>query len=324
MRLRFFLLWLVFVAPVISGGSAASAQSYPVKPIRLIVPWPPGATADTAARVVTHKVGESFGQQVVVDNRAGGSTIIGTEIAAKSARDGYTLLLAPFNFGANPSLFAKLPYDSAKDFRAVALLGTSPIVLVVNPRVSAHTVKELISLAAAAPGKLNYATAGNGSSNHLAGELFKSLTGVDITHVPYKGGAPAATAVVAGEVPLIFSALSSAITHVRAGRLRALAVASQARSAALPAVPTMREAGITGGEVGAWHGVLAPTGTPSEIVNQLNAEIAKALVASDVKQRLVEIGFDPVPGSPAQFDRFIKSEISRWAKVIRAAKISPS
>ncbi len=323
MHSRLILLWLLYLPLAISSSTAVFAQSYPVKPIRLIVPWPPGATADTAARIVAEKVRDAFGQQIVVDNRAGASTIIGTEIAAKSPPDGYTLLLAPFNFGANPSLFAKLPYRSADDFSAVALLGISPILLVVNPRISAYSVKDIISLAAAAPGKLNYASAGNGSSNHLAGELFRSLTGADITHVPYKGGAPAATAVVAGEVQLMFSALSSAIRHVRAGRLRALAVASQVRSAALPAVPTMREAGIRGGEVGAWHGVMAPAGTPGQIVNQLNAEIARALLSPDVKQRLVEFGFDPVGGSPAQFDEFIKSEMARWAKVINAAKISP-
>jgi len=197
-------------------------------------------------------------------------------------------------------------------------------MLVVNPRIPARSVKELIELAAAAPGKFTYATAGNGSSNHLAGELFKLLAGVDLTHVPYKGGAPAATAVVAGEVDLMFAALSSAVSHVRAGRVRALAVASHTRSSALPAVPTMREAGISGGEVGAWHGVLAPAGTPSEIISRVNAEVTKALQSSDVTQRLVEIGFDPAPGTAAQFDKFIKAEIARWAKIIRAAKISPT
>lgn len=317
------LTWLLFSAAVaLSWMAAVQAQSYPVRPVRLIVPFPPGATADTAARTVAQKLGERLGQQVVVDNRGGASTIIGTEIVAKALPDGYTLISAPFNFAVNPSLFRKLPYDPARDFRTVALLGMTPIVLVVHPSVPSRSVRELIALARANPGKLNYASAGEGSSNHLAAELFNDLARVRMTHVPYKGAAPAVTALVGGETALMFSALPSAISQIKAGRLKALAVASRVRASALPAVPTMAEAGVANCEVGAWHGVLAPSGTPNEIVTRLNAEIVNVLRLPEVAERFSAIGFDPAGGTPEDFGRFIRSEMERWAKVVKAAKIS--
>jgi len=314
------LLLIVFV---MSSTEGACAQPYPVRPIRLIVPFPPGGIADIAARTVAQKIGERLGKQVVIDNRGGGNTIIGTDMAAKATPDGYTLISVPFNYAVNPSLYKRLPYDPAKDLKAVALLGLSPNFLVVHPSVPARSVKELIALAAANPGKLNYATGGEGTSNHLATELFKLSAHVDMVHVPYKGAAPAITALVAGEVSLLFVAVSSVITQIQAGRLRALAVTSKKRSPALPNVPTMEESGVPNCEVSAWHGVMAPTGTPIEVILKLNLEIAGALRLPDVLERFTAIGFEPHGGTPEDFEQFIKAEMEKWALLIRAAKISP-
>lgn len=318
---------IAFVLLTLFAGSwtgAVHGQGYPTRPVRVIVPWPPGGTADTVARLVMQRLSESFRQQFVIDNRAGASTIIGTELAAKASQDGYTLFVAPFNFAVNPSLFKKLPYRPTQDFTAVALFGTSPIVLVVNPGVPVRTVPELVRLARTQPGKLNYASAGKGSSNHLAGERFRMVTGADIRHVPYKGGAPAATAVAAGEVQLMFSATSSAISHIRAGRIIALAVAHDRRSPALPDVQTLREAGVDGAEVGAWHGLIATAGTPNSIVRQLGGAVTQALKSTEVHRRLVHLGFNPVGGTPDQFTRFINDEIGKWRRVVGQAGISPN
>ena len=315
--MRLFML-AILLLPALVG-----AQSYPVRPIRLIVPFPPGGIADIAARTVAQKVGERLGQRVVVDNRGGGNTVIGTDMAAKASPDGYTLVSVPFNYGVNPSFYEKLPYDPAKDLKAVALLGLSPNFLLVHPAVPARSVKELIALAAANPGKLNYATGGEASSNHLATELFKLAANIDVVHIPYKGAASAVTALMSGEVTLLFVAVSSVIAHIQAGRLRALAVASNKRSPALSNVPTMAQAGVPNCEVSAWHGVMAPNGTSRQVILKLNAEIARALRLPDVTERFAAIGFEPRAGTPEDFDRFIKSEIEKWAVVIRRAKISP-
>ncbi len=297
------------------------AQTYPEKSIRFVVPYAPGGVADVAIRIVSRKLSERFGQQVIVDNRGGASQIIGMLIVARSAPDGYTLLNAPIALASNGGLYAKLPYKQ-NDLKAVILLGVAPVVLVIHPSVPAKTVKEFLAYAATNPGKLTYSSAGNGSSNHLAAELFGRLTKIPLTHVPYKGGEPGLIAVASSEVSFMFSTLATAIAHMKAGRVTALALASSARSKAAPALPTMREAGVEGCEVSAWHGVMVPAGTPDQIVNRLNAEINGILRSSDVIERFSAIGLDPAGGTPQEFARFIQSETVKWEKVIREAKIT--
>lgn len=297
------------------------AQTYPARSIRLVVPFPPGGIADVAARTVGQKISERLGQQVVLDNRGGGNTIIGTEFVAKSAPDGYTLVSVPFNYGVNPSFYKKLPYDPNVDLKAVGLLGLSPNILVVHPSVPAYSVKELVALATARPGVLNFATGGAATSNHLAAELFKQSARIDMRHVPYKGAGPSAIALMSGEVSLSFIAVSSVTQQIKAGKLRALALTSNKRTSAFPDVPTMAEAGVANCEVSAWHGVMAPNGTAREIISLLNAEINHALQLRDVIERFAAMGFEPRPGSTEAFDKFIKAEIEKWGRVVRAAKI---
>ena len=311
---------LVLAVLALAPGHAA-AQAYPTGPVRLVVPFPPGGTADPVARTVAQRLTQQLGQQVVVDNRAGGSTIIGTEIVAKAAPDGQTLLSAPFSFSANPSLFAKLPYDPMKDFVPITLLGATPIVLLVHPSFPARTVKELIAMAKAKPGEINYGSAGNGTSNHLAAELFNQLAQVKLTNIPYKGAGPATTALVSGEVFVGFPALPSAAPHIKNGRARALAVASRTRARSMPNLPTMAEAGVPGCELEAWHGLMAPAGTPSAIITRLSSETQKALQHPDVAKRFDAIGFETGGGSPEEFARFIQSETAKWARVVKTAKI---
>ena len=302
-------------------ANSSAAQTYPTGPVRLIVPFPPGGTADPVARAVAQKLSQQLGHQVIVDNRAGGSTIIGTELVAKAAPDGHTLLSAPFSFSANPSLFAKLPYDPLRDFVPITFLGATPVVLLVHPSFPARSVKELIALAKSKPGEINYGSAGNGTSNHLAAELFNQLAQVKLTNVPYKGAGPATTALVAGEVFVGFPALPSAASHIKSGRARALAVASRARARSMPNLPTMAEAGVPGCELEAWHGIMAPAGTPASVVTRLSNETQKALREPDLVQRFDAIGFETGGGSPEDFARFIRSEMQKWAKVIRTANI---
>jgi tripartite-type tricarboxylate transporter receptor subunit TctC len=313
-------LALVFAAVLLVSAPAA-AQRYPTGPIRLVVPFPPGGTADPVARAVAQKLTQQMGQQVIVDNRSGGSTIIGTEIVAKAPPDGHTLLSAPFSFSANPSLFAKLPYDPLKDFVPITFLGATPIVLIVHPSFPARSVKELIALAKAKPGDINYGSAGNGTSNHLAAELFNQLAGIKLTHVPYKGAGPATVALVSGEVVVGFPALPSAAPHIKNGRARPLAVASRSRARAMPDLLTMAEAGVPGGELEAWHGIMAPVGTPPAIIARLSAETQKALKDPEITKLFDAMGFETGGGSPEDFARFIRSEMQKWEKVIRAANI---
>ena len=302
--------------------SYAAAQAYPAGPVRLVVPFPPGGTADPVARAVAQKLSQQLGQQVIIDNRSGASTIIGTELVAKAAPDGYTLLSAPFSFSANPSLFAKLPYDPLKDFVPITFLGATPVVLLVHPSFPARTVKELIAMAKAKPGEINYASAGNGTSNHLAAELFNQLAQVRLTNIPYKGAGPATAALVSGEVFVSFPwALPSAAPHIKTNRARALALASRARARSMPDLPTMREAGVPGCELEAWHGVMAPAGTPAAIITRLSNEIQKVPKDPEVTQRFDTIGFETGGGSPDDFARFIRSEMQKWGQVIRTARI---
>jgi tripartite-type tricarboxylate transporter receptor subunit TctC len=320
---RIFSGQLAFTALVLAAGAAdAVAAGYPEKPIRFIVPNPPGGGADLVARVLGAKLTEHTGQQVVVDNRAGAAGVIGTDLAARAEPNGYTLLLGyTANLCFAPSLFAKLPYDPVRDFAPVTLVGSTAYVLAVHPSVPAKSVKELIALARAKPGQLNFASIGNGQGNHLAGELFNTMSGAQLQHVPYKGGGAAVSAVLSGEAQLIFGSMLSTLAHVRAGKLRALGITAVRRSSAAPDVPTIAESGLPGYSVSTWMGVLVPAGTRKDIVEKLHAEIVKALETPDVKQRFSSQGLELAVTTPAEFAQLIKSETGKWAKVIKSANL---
>ena len=299
-------------------ATAASAQTYPTKPIRLVVPFPPGGATDILARDVAQKLTEAWGQQVIVDNRPGAGGNIGSELVAKAAPDGYTLEMGTVGTHAiNASLYAKMPYDHVKDFAPVILVAGVPNVLVVNPALPANSVAELIAYAKANPGKLNFASSGNGTSIHLSGELFKFMAGVQMTHVPYKGSAPALQDLIGGQVQLMFDNLPPSLPQIKAGKLRALAVTSLARAPALPDVPTMAEAGLPGYEASSWFGVLAPAGTPPAIVAKLNAEIARWLATPEAKEKLSKQGANAAGGTPEDFAKHIAAETAKWAKVVK-------
>lgn len=300
------------------AASVALAQGYPNKPVRMVVPFPPGGTTDILARAVGQKLSEAWGSQVIIDNRPGAGGNIGTDIVAKAAPDGYTLLMATVGTHAiNGSLYAKLPFDPVKDFAPVTLVASVPNVLVVHPSLPATSVKELIALAKSKPGELTFASSGNGTSIHLAGELFKTMTGTKMLHIPYKGSAPAITDLLGGQTNMMFDNLPSAMPHIKSGKLRALAVTSAHRSAALPDVPTIAESGIPGYEASSWFGVVAPAGTPKEIVAKINADIVRGLSAPDLKDRLSGQGAEPVGNTPEQFAAYIKTETAKWAKVVK-------
>lgn len=301
--------------------STFAAQGYPERAIRLVVPYPPGGAADLIGRTLSQKMTEDLGQQVIVDNRAGGGQIIGTDIVAKAAPDGYTLLQASVTHGINPGLVPKLPYDSVKDFAPVSLIASSSLVLIVHPSLPVRSIQELIGLAKAKPGQLNYGSAGNGSGGHLATELFRSMTGVDVVHVPYKGAGPAMTDLIAGQVQLMFTSPLAAGPHVRAGKLRLLGVTGKARSAATPDVPTIAEAGVAGYEATLWYALLAPAGTPQATVSRLNAAMRKTLAFPDVRERFGKYGAETSASSPEEATAHIRQEIEKWRKVIKAAGI---
>ncbi|HEY7788853.1 MAG TPA: tripartite tricarboxylate transporter substrate binding protein [Casimicrobiaceae bacterium] len=308
---------MLTVAPL---ALAQGAASYPAKPIRLVVPFPAGGTTDILARAVAQKLSEAWGQQVIVDNRPGAGGNIGSDLVAKSAPDGYTLLMGTVGTHAiNPSLYAKMPYDHVKDFAPVILVAGVPNVLVVNPSLPVHSVQELIAYAKANPGKLNFASSGNGTSIHLSGELFKTMTGVQMTHIPYKGSAPALTDLVGGQVQLMFDNLPSSLPFIKAGRLRALAVTSGTRAAALPDLPTLAESGLAGFEASSWFGVLAPAGTPRDIVAKLNGAIATWLASPEAREKLSSQGAIAAGGTPDAFARHIAAETVKWAKVVKAS-----
>ena len=296
------------------------SQNWPSKPLRYIVPFPPGAFNDTLGRIMSSELPKVLGQPVVVENKPGGNTIIGTEAAAKSPPDGYTLFGAALPFAVIQSLY-KTPFDVTKDFAPITLAGTTPNLLVANPAAPVNSVKELIDYARANPGKLNYASTGNGTSNHLSFELFKSMTKTFITHIPYKGSAPAVTDLIAGQVQVMFDNTPNVLPQVKAGKLKALAVSSKKRSSLAPDVPTVDEAGVPGYEVNVWFGILAPAGTPKDIVARLNAEMVKIIRSPEVSDRFARAGVDPVASSPEEFSAFLKSEVSRWGKVVQDAGI---
>lgn len=304
------LLTSLWAAPIV-------AQNYPSKPIRLIVPFPPGGGTDVVARGIARKLGENLGQQIIVDNRAGAAGNLGTELAAKAAPDGYTLLLLSGTQAVNATLFKKLPYDLVRDFAAVSQVAAAPLLLVTHPSLPVKSVNELIALARSKPGQLNFATGGSGTGPHVAMELFAASTGVKMIHVPYKGNGPAVVDVVGGQCQLMFANLTGVLTAVQAGRLRALAVSSLNRSPLLPDVPTVAEAGIAGYEVVQWFGLVAPAGTMPGIIARLHAEIAKVLDTREFRDLLERDGAEPAKRSSEEFAAFIKSEIAKWADVIR-------
>jgi tripartite-type tricarboxylate transporter receptor subunit TctC len=297
------------------------AQPYPVKAIRMIVPFGTGSTTDTLGRLVAQKFTETWGQPVVIDNRGGAGGNIGTEMVAKAAGDGYTLLMAAGSHAINPSLYGKLSYDAVRDFAPVTLVGSSPQLLIASTGLPANSVRELIALAAAKPGQLRYASGGNGSPSHLAMELFKSMAKVDMVHVPYKGGDPVLIALLSGEMQLYFGNIRAMMPHVKAGKLKALGVTSPNRSPAVPEIPTIAESGLPGYAMMAWWGLLAPAGTPKSIVTQLQAEVARMLKVPALRDRLAAVGIDAVGSSPEAFSAYIRQEIKTWAKVVKEAGV---
>ena len=317
---RYFLLFFSCCSlcpSVTKSNFAFSGKAIRLKPIRVIVPYPPGGFNDTLARTLGQKLNEKWGQPVVVDNRPGGGTTIGTNLAAKSAPDGYTLLIVSFAFAVNPALYASLPYDTDKDFVPIVFAGSTPNLLVVHPELPVKSVKELIALARSNPGKLNYASAGNGSSNHLSMELFKSLTGVDIVHVPYKGSAPAVTDLIGGQVDLMFDNVPNVLQQVKAGKLRGLAVSSKERSPFIKELPTVAESGVPGFDVSVWFGVVAPAGTPQSVIAKLNAEINGILKLAEIRQAFNNQGVEPAGGTPGEFSSFLVAQTTKWAKVVK-------
>jgi tripartite-type tricarboxylate transporter receptor subunit TctC len=289
----------------------------------LVVPFPPGGGTDILARLFGQKVSETLSQQIIIDNRGGAGGTIGTDIAAKAPPDGYTLILVSGSHAINPGLYQKLPYDSINDFAPITQIATSPGILVVNPSLPVKSVKDLIALARAKPGQINYASAGSGTPPHLAGELFKVMAKIDMVHVPYKGNAPAFTDVIGGQVSLIFPTMPSAMPFIKSGKLRPIAVTSAKRSPAAPDIPTIAESGLPGYEATSWYGILAPARTPSQIVARLHEVLVSVIGAPDMKDKLAAQGLDPVGNTPQQFVAVINSEIVKWAKVIKASGAKP-
>ena len=325
MNLMLNLRTLLFAAAgllsvAIGCGAPAVAEDYPSRPIRLIIPFPPGGSNDVVGRIVANQLGQKLGQTVFVDNRAGAGGVVGTDVAAKSAPDGYTLLVISIAHAVDPFIY-KEPYDPIKDFAPVAILATGTNVLTVNPTVPVHSVNELIDLAKAKPGFLNYASAGIGSFQNLSGELFKVMAGVDIVHVPYKGGGPSMLAVIAGEAQLMFSSIVQTVPNIQSGRLRALATGGAQRSPIMPELPTIAEAGVPGYVAGDWWGILAPAGTPQPIIDKLHGTIEQVLNSDDTKKNLDLQGASPLHMSTAEFGAFIKSEMTKWGPVVTKAGI---
>ena len=293
-------------------------QGYPNKAVKYVVPFPPGGTTDTLARIISPKLTEALGQQVIVDNRAGAGGNIGSDVVAKSAPDGYTILGGTISSHAiNVSLYANMPYDPVRDFVPITLIGTNANVLIVHPSDPANSVADLIARAKADPGKVTFASAGGGTSQHLSGEMFKSMAKIDITHIPYKGSAPAITDLMGGQVTMMFDTLVVAAPQIRAGKVKALAVTSAQRVPGFEQIPTMNEAGVAGYEVVSWQGIFAPAKTPPEIVKRLNTEFVKIIKMADVRERFATLGLEPAGNSSEEFAAFQKAEIAKWAKVVR-------
>jgi tripartite-type tricarboxylate transporter receptor subunit TctC len=310
----------VLLAAAIAGHAHAAdaGTPYPTRPVRLILGYPPGGASDAVARILVQPLPGRLGQQVVIDNRPGAGGNIAAEIAARSAPDGHTWFLGNNAILAtNQALYERLPFDSVRDFATVVLVGTQPSVLVVHPSLPAKSVRDVVALAKARPGQLNYASTGTGTAGHLVGELFKSLTKVSFVHIPYKGGGPAVIDLVSGQVHFMFATAASVMQHVRSGRLRALAVTSAKRSPSLPDLPTVAEAGVPGFEAINWHGIVVPAATPAPVIAKINAELTAVLGMSETRERLGAQGVEPKGGTPAEFATYLRSEIPKWTKVVR-------
>jgi tripartite-type tricarboxylate transporter receptor subunit TctC len=317
----FFLLFLAAALP--AAGAAHAQQNYPVRAIRLIVPSSPGGGTDITARIIAPKLGEFLGQQVVVENRPGAGTMIGGEVVARAAPDGYTLLMGISTLAINPAIYRRVPYDALRDFAPISQVVALPNILVVHPSLPVKTVKELIAFARARPGQINFASAGVGTNPHLSMELFLSMAGLKMVHVPYKGSGQGVIDLIAGHVSVMTPSIITALSYVRNGRLRALGVTSAKRASGAPDIPTIAEAGLPGYEAVQWFGVLAPAGTPREIVTRLHGEIVRVLQVADVRQRLLQDGAEPVGSTPEEFGAFIRAETAKWAKVARDIGIRP-
>lgn len=313
--------WVLLCTALFATGMSAGAQQYPTRPVRLIVPQSAGGSTDVVARVIAQRMTETLRQHVIVDNRPGAGSLNGTELVAKAAPDGYTLLVVAASFTINPAIRKDLPFDPIHDFTPVSQLVTLPHILVVHPSVPATSAKELIALAKSRPGVLNYGISGIATSTHMAGELFMYMTGARMVSIPYKGGAPGMTALLSGEVQLYFATISTAIPHIRSGRLRALGVTTVKRSVAAPEFPTIAEAGVPGYEHSSWVGMLAPARLPQPVMSTISGESSKAVQSQDVKTLLLRDGLEAVGNSPKEFDKIIKSEVAKWIKVAKAANI---
>jgi tripartite-type tricarboxylate transporter receptor subunit TctC len=314
----------MLAAALIGACGAVSAwpqAAYPAKPIRWIVPWPPGGGADVLSRMLSPKLSEALGQQIIIDNRGGAAGNIGAELAAKSPPDGYTIVFAySGTHSVNPSIYARMPFRET-DFTPIIWLATVPQVLVVHPSLPIRNIRDLVALAKSKPGELTYGSSGSGAINHLAGELFNHMAGTKIIHVPYKGGGPAAVALISGEITTIFGEPASFVQFIKSGKARAVAVTSARRSLFLPELPTIAESGLPGYEVTSWNGMLAPAGTPAEIVRRLNAEYNKIILEPEMRKRMVANGYEPVGGAPEKFGELIRSETAKWAPVVKRAGI---
>jgi tripartite-type tricarboxylate transporter receptor subunit TctC len=317
------ILVCALAATLLSGwqGQLAAQQPYPSKPVRIISPFAPGGGNDALCRIIAPKLGDNLKQQVIIENRAGANGIVGTEVAARSAPDGYTIVLIPSGHTVNATLYSKLPYDSIRDFTPLTLVGSSPLVLAMHPSVPTKNVKELVALAKARPGQLTYVSAGVGSSGHLAGALFETMTGTKMVHIPYKGMAIALTDLIGGQVSLTFGTSASVMPHVRSGRLRALATTGAQRSPVLPDIPTVAESGLPDYEASLWYGFVGPARLPPEIAQRLNSEIVSVLKLPEIRERLAREGVDARPSTTEEFARLLVSDLERWAKVIQRAGV---
>ncbi|CAN7718618.1 tripartite tricarboxylate transporter substrate binding protein [Variovorax sp. LjRoot290] len=317
--MRPLVLGILAAATAASFAAPATAQSFPAKPIRIVVPATPGGAIDLAARVIGDKLAQAWGQPVVVDNKPGAAGISGTDIVAKAPADGYTFALVASSHAINATLYGKLPYDTQKDFTPVALTHVVPLVLVVNNNLPAKSVRDFANYLKANPGKVSYASSGNGGAPHLSAELFKSLTATTMTHIPYKGSTAAHTDLISGEVQAMFDTVVAIGPQIKAGKVRPLGVTTAKRSAALPEVPTIAESGVSGYETSTWGGLIAPAGTPKDIVAKVNAEVNRILKMPDVRERLQASGAEPASGSADDFERFIQSEMQKWGQVVKAS-----
>jgi tripartite-type tricarboxylate transporter receptor subunit TctC len=317
---RRLLVLAALALPLAGFPLPAVAQAFPAKPVKLVVPFPPGGSLDNIGRLLAQKLTEAWGQQVVVENRPGAGGNVGADAVAKSPADGYTVVMGALSTHAvNPSLYPKMPYDAVKDFAPLSLVAITPNVLIVNSASSIQSVRDLIAFAKANPGKANFGSGSNGSAGHLAGELFKVETGTDVQHIPYKGGAPALQALLAGETQFMFDNLANAMAQVKGGRVRAIAVTTAQRSKLAPDLPTMAEAGMPGFDISTWFGLLAPAGTPPEVVAKWNADLVKALNSPEVREKMLAQGAEPAPTTPAEFAAFIAKERDKYARIVKAS-----